>query len=306
MALSRTSSSRTSPAAAATAGQSGLPPARRTRPPTLDEVCAAAVEFARRAAIEEAGDESMIGEHLGVEAEAERLVLHRFQCLSSAYVGWEWAVTVTRAARAKVATVDDATLLPGPGALVAPAWVPWSERLRPGDLGVGDLLPTAAADPRLALRAADVERLSDEELFIELGLGRSRVLSFDGRFDAAERWLAGEPGPESALARAAPARCRTCGFHVRLVGALGRMFGVCANEFAPDDSRVTAFDHGCGAHSEALVLPSVQPQPVRLDDDTEVELVTPKTSDGTRTEVPAGASGEAPDEDAAGEAYGHS
>ena len=173
-----------------------------------------------------------------------------------------------------------------------PAWVPWSERLRPGDLGVGDLLPTAAADPRLALRAADVERLSDEELFIELGLGRSRVLSFDGRFDAAERWLAGEPGPESALARAAPARCRTCGFHVRLVGALGRMFGVCANEFAPDDSRVTAFDHGCGAHSEALVLPSVQPQPVRLDDDTEVELVTPKTSDEARTEVPAGASGE--------------
>ena len=159
---------------------------------------------------------------------------------------------------------------------------------------MGDLLPTAADDPRLALRAADVERLSDDELYIELELGRPRVLSFDGRLDAAERWLAGEPGPESALARAAPARCRTCGFHVRLVGALGRVFGVCANEFAPDDSRVTSFDHGCGAHSEALVLPSVHPQPVRLDDDTELELVTPKTPDETRTEALAGASDDVP------------
>ena len=29
------------------------------------------------------------------------------------------------------------------------------------------------------------------------------------------------------------------------------MFGVCANEYAPDDGRVVSLDHGCGAHSEA-------------------------------------------------------
>ena len=40
-------------------------------------------------------------------------------------------------------------LLPGADALLAPEWVPWSERLRPGDLGVGDLLPTAPDDDRL-------------------------------------------------------------------------------------------------------------------------------------------------------------
>ena len=34
-------------------------------------------------------------------------------------------------------------------------------------------------------------------------------------------------------------------------GPLGRVFGVCANEFAPDDGRVVSLDHGCGAHSEA-------------------------------------------------------
>ena len=38
-------------------------------------------------------------------------------------------------------------LLPGPESLVAPEWVPWSDRIRPGDLGVGDVLP--ADDARL-------------------------------------------------------------------------------------------------------------------------------------------------------------
>jgi hypothetical protein len=37
-----------------------------------------------------------------------------------------------------------------------------------------------------------------------------------------------------------------------LAGPLGRVFGVCANEYAPDDGRVVSLDHGCGAHSEAL------------------------------------------------------
>ncbi|MSX18128.1 MAG: DUF3027 domain-containing protein, partial [Actinobacteria bacterium] len=26
------------------------------------------------------------------------------------------------------------------------------------------------------------------------------------------------------------------------------------NEYAPDDARVVSVDHGCGAHSQALVL----------------------------------------------------
>jgi hypothetical protein len=30
------------------------------------------------------------------------------------------------------------------------------------------------------------------------------------------------------------------------------VFGVCANEYAPDDGRAVSLDHGCGAHSEAV------------------------------------------------------
>jgi hypothetical protein len=230
------------------------------RQPALDALGAAAVDLALAAAIEEAGTASAVGEHLGVEAEDERVVLHRFACLLAGYPNWAWTVVVARASRMRYVTVDDVVLLPGTGATLAPAWVPWSERLLPGDLGVGDLLPTAADDPRLTLRAFETEEFEDTDAWQELGLGRPRVLSTLGREETAERWYAGEPGPSASIARAAPAHCGTCGFHIRLSGSLGLLFGVCANELAPDDSRVTALEHGCGAHSEALVAPSDFPE----------------------------------------------
>ncbi|MBL7494594.1 DUF3027 domain-containing protein [Frankia sp. AgB1.9] len=255
------------------------PRGTRSRATGPDPVCAAAVDVARAAAVEEAGDEGAVGEHLGVEAEGDRLVLHRFASLAHAYRGWVWTVVTTRAPRVRKVTVDDVVLTPGDDALLAPAWVPWSQRLRPGDVGVGDLLPTAVDDPRLALRQADVEEFVDTDAFLELGLGRPRVLSAVGREEASARWYAGEPGPDAHVAKVAPATCLTCGFHVRLAGALGRLFGVCANELAPDDARVTSIDHGCGAHSEALVAPSAHPESVPFDEDpsdlvpTDVELV---------------------------------
>ncbi|WP_370651576.1 DUF3027 domain-containing protein [Frankia sp. Cj3] len=241
--------------------------AKGPKPPALDAACATAVEEARAAAVTEADDPSCVGEHLGVEAEGERLVLHRFACTARAYPGWVWTVVVSRASRMRKVTVDDVVLLPGDGALTAPQWVPWSQRLRPGDVGVGDLLPTAVDDPRLTLRLGDVEEFVDTDAWYEIGLGRPRLLSVLGRDDALARWYAGESGPEASIARVAPAACQTCGFHVRLAGILGRVFGVCANEMAPDDGRVTALDHGCGAHSEALVAPSAHPEAVVYDDD---------------------------------------
>ena len=67
------------------------------------------------------------------------------------------------------------------------------------------------------------------EVADELGLGRARVLSLEGRDLAAERWYDGSHGPDSPLAQSAPASCGTCGFLVRLAGPLSRLFGVCAN-----------------------------------------------------------------------------
>ncbi|MEV0278036.1 DUF3027 domain-containing protein [Streptomyces sp. NPDC050610] len=120
--------------------------AMRSRTP--DRLCAEAVELARAAA-EETALPGMVGEHVEVAAEGDRVVTHFFACQEPGYRGWRWAVTVARASRAKLVTLDEAVLLPGPDALLAPEWVPWSERLRPGDMGPGDLLPTEADDLRL-------------------------------------------------------------------------------------------------------------------------------------------------------------
>jgi hypothetical protein len=226
----------------------------RSRTPSLDATCAAAVDLARTAAAAAAGDESLVGDHLGCEADSDRVVTHYFDCRNPAYRGWRWATTVARASRSRVVTVDETVLLPGTDALLAPEWLPWSDRLRPGDLGVGDLLPTPSDDERLVPGyAVTGEDEADRLAIWELGLGRARVLSRVGREEAAQRWYDGDNGPRSPIAEAAPARCGTCGFYVLLAGPLRQAFGVCANEYAPDDGRVVSVDHGCGAHSEGLV-----------------------------------------------------
>ncbi len=218
----------------------------------IDPQCAGAVELARSAAVEVAG--TVVGGHLGVEADGERVVTHSFAAAEPGYAGWRWAVTVARAEGFEQVTVDELVLLPGDGALLAPAWVPWSERVAPGDLTPGDLLPPVPDDPRLVPAYADVDadRLPFD-LHREMGLGRPRVLSADGRADAAERWYDGPAGPDSPIAKAAPGRCGDCGFLTPLAGSLGTVFGACANAMAPDDGRVVALTHGCGAHSETVV-----------------------------------------------------
>lgn len=216
-----------------------------------DSVCAAAVDVARAAAVEVGGDH--VGEHLGVRAEAQRVATHAFAASAPGYTGWYWAVTVARAPRSKAVTVDEVVLLPGEGALLAPEWVPWSERLRPGDLGPGDILPSEPDDWRLvpAYTASDDPEV--DEVAFELGVGRERVLSRVGRLDLAQRWYAGDCGPDTAMARNAPARCGTCGYFLSLAGSLRAGFGVCGNEMAPADAQVVSVEYGCGAHSDANV-----------------------------------------------------
>src|SRR5262249_56048285 len=105
-------------------------------------------DVAGRAAEEMAGA-AAVGEHLGVEADGERVVTHLFSCLDPGYRGWRWAVTVARASRSRTVTVSETLLVPGPDAILAPPWVPWRERARPGDPGAGDIPPPAPAHQRL-------------------------------------------------------------------------------------------------------------------------------------------------------------
>lgn len=238
---------------------------------TPDPVCAAAVELARAVAVEAGG--SSVGGHLGVEADDALVVTHSFASTDRAYRGWRWAVTVARAEGSEQVTVDEVVLLPGVGALLAPEWVPWSERVQPGDLAAGDLLPPQPDDPRLVPSYADPEAELATEVFWELGLGRPRVLSVDGRLQAAERWYDGSQGPSAGIAKQAPGQCAGCGFLLAMAGGMRALFGVCGNALAPDDGRVVSLDHGCGAHSETAVeLTHVAPAGLVVEHD-ELELV---------------------------------
>lgn len=302
--------------------------AATTRSRTPDRLCAEAVDLARAAA-EETAAPGVVGEHLGVVADGDRVVTHLFACEDMGYRGWRWAVTVARASRAKVVTLDETVLLPGPDSLQAPEWVPWSERLRPGDMGPGDLLPTDADDLRLepgfaadeepppdSVVSEDLAELADAEdadlsdgapaalpvaprrgsvadVAEELGLGRARVLSRYGLHVAADRWEDSH-GPGTPMAQAAPASCQSCGFLVPLTGSsLRQAFGVCANEFSPADGHVVALTFGCGGHSEAAVMPKTPQAP-------------PLVLDETRTDtLPLGATGDRPDADTDADAQGN-
>lgn len=241
-----------------------------------DPILTRAVDEARAALVEQVGAD-VVGDPQGFVSEGKHAVTQYFDCTQAGYPGWRWAVTVAHAEGVDGVTIDEIVLLPGEAAIVAPPWVPYRERIQPGDLSPGDILPTDEDDPRLvpAYLAGDPgDDASDDilaeavdgrllrEVSDELGLGRARVLSVEGRELAADRWFESDQGPESLLSQQAPHACASCGFLVRLAGPLSLTFGVCANEYANDDGRVVALGHGCGAHSEAQLRKKQLPQPV--------------------------------------------
>ncbi len=239
-----------------------------------DAALAGAVDLARRAALELAGPLG-VGDHLGFTDGGERLATHAFACLDRGYRGWHWAVTVARTPRSRTATVCEVVLLPGSDAILAPPWVPWSDRLAPGDLRAADVLPYRDDDPYLeqGYTQTDDEE-SDRVALWELGLGRVRVLSPLGRAEAARRWRAGDFGPTAEPALNAAAACASCAYLMLLSGSARQAFGVCANEWSPADGRVVSLDFGCGAHSETDVeRVELDPLPPLILDETGAEAV---------------------------------
>lgn len=233
-------------------------------------VLADAVELARMALVEL--HEGPVGEYLGVTSEDDCAATHRFTAELPGYRGWQWAVVVAADPESERATVSELALLPGPEALLSPEWVPWDQRVRPGDLSAGDLLAPPAQDPRLVPGYVATGDPVVDETARDLGLGRKQVMSLEGREDAAERWFGGDYGPGSEMAKAAPSTCDLCGFYLPLAGSLRSAFGVCGNEMAADGHVVHA-THGCGAHSDTT-LPTGTGSP-RYDayDDGAVEEV---------------------------------
>jgi hypothetical protein len=219
-----------------------------------------ATELARSAIIDELHGASEIGSFVSVEFDDEdRLATYLFEAKLAGYKGWRWCVTVAKVDAESEPTICDVVVLPGPDALTAPDWIPYRDRIQPGDVGVGDIVPSSLDDTRLV--AGEQSLPGDEDLdtamAIELGFGRARVMSIEGRDQAAKRWYEGDRGPKTPMAEMAPKPCHSCGFFIQIAGSLRSTFGVCANAISPEDARVVSVDHGCGAHSEATFTPLV-------------------------------------------------
>lgn len=216
-----------------------------------------ALELARGAALEDARDPKFVGELVSIDQEDERIATYLFESSLPGYAGWRWAVTVTRVDELSPVTISDVVLLPGADSLLAPEWIPYKDRIEPGDVGVGDIVPTSSDDVRLVPGFDALP--GDEDLDLaeqfELGLGRARVLSIVGRDAASKRWYEGDRGPNTPIAQYAPLPCSSCGFFLPIAGSLRSAFGVCASALSPEDARVVSVDHGCGAHSQALIVP---------------------------------------------------
>lgn len=201
---------------------------------------AQAKNLARDVLEEVAGDEA--GKHLGVMVR-DGLGVHRFESLTPGYKGWEWVAVLTCVPGTEDLTVNEVSLQAGKTAQLAPEWIPYEDRVLPGDLGPGDVLPPKHGDERLV----EPSTLADEDGFCR-NQQAEMVLSDVGLKEAAKRWRAAR-GRGTPMARRAEHQCATCAFFLPW-RENSVSYGICANEFSAD-GRVVDARYGCGAHSES-------------------------------------------------------
>ena len=81
-----------------------------------------------------------VGEFVGETDEGDYVVTYRFATTQPGYPGWNWTIAVAHLPEEEP-TVIESELLPADGALLAPDWIPWSERMddyRAAQLALGE------------------------------------------------------------------------------------------------------------------------------------------------------------------------
>lgn len=124
-----------------------------------DDVLLGSVDLARRALLEVTSAET-VGSVAGHLVEDEHVLTLLFAADLSGYPGWHWSVTIARVDDGEP-TVLETELMPGESALLAPDWVPWSERL--ADYRAAQEAAAAAAAEAAEDEARDEEELGDED-----------------------------------------------------------------------------------------------------------------------------------------------
>lgn len=94
----------------------------------MSAVTAAEREQLAREALADVTPAGTFGDLLSETAEEDGVYTLLFAATMGGYPGWHWTVSVAELAD-ETPTVLETELMPGEGALLAPDWVPWSERL---------------------------------------------------------------------------------------------------------------------------------------------------------------------------------
>jgi hypothetical protein len=116
---------------------------------------------AREAALAYAESDT-VGALIEILDEGDHTNSYVFASTLKGYLGWRWSVTLFEA-DPKNPTLSEVMLLPGEESLVAPAWVPWSERLADYKALQAELDAQAAADAAEAVEAEVADEDEDED-----------------------------------------------------------------------------------------------------------------------------------------------
>lgn len=173
----------------------GVPQWKTGKP---DAMLAAAVDQARRE-LETITPAGTIGEHLGAKREEDRVVTHLFASRLAGYVGWQWFAVLTRNSRSKVVTVSEIGLLPSEDSVLAPPWVPWSERVRPEDVAAMQAEDEAAAGEAGGAEHSGTEDSGQGDDADQVAVAAGDAVPDDGEAAASEESVAdaGEAAGES-------------------------------------------------------------------------------------------------------------
>ena len=125
------------------------------------------------AALHEITPAASVGPAAGYLPEVDGVVSLRFENRLGGYPGWYWTVSVAQVGDEEP-TVLEAELLPGDGALLAPEWVPWAERLADYRAHQAELAASAQHDAEASgsdelpgdelEEGSDVDDIDDDDL----------------------------------------------------------------------------------------------------------------------------------------------
>ncbi len=130
------------------------------------------------------------GAFIDAVEEGDNTVSYLFKCELKGYLDWHWSVTVYQPEGAEP-TLSEFVLLPGESSLVAPDWVPWSERLADYKALQAELEAQAALDAEEA-DAGDDEDDEDVEI-LDVDEDANEELHMAEEIDEVELLAAAEP-----------------------------------------------------------------------------------------------------------------